>query len=162
LHTPRLTRIALAGGLASALLPAGCGGAAVDRGGFTAKERELAQARLDTLRQTAIPGALLQITTVTRKLPDVCRIHFAPASPKTFKLFLFWAPTDPLNKSATYTWFEATLRDQAVYHTFHIGYAAQRLAKARVLKAHADDVFAKPTKRCQILGNGYLRLLPDT
>ena len=149
-------------GITGALLLAGCGGAAVDSGGFTAKDRKLAQARLDTLRRTSIPAALLQITTVARTLPDVCRIHFAPADPKTFKLFLFWAPSDPLDKNATYTWFEATLRDEAVFHSFHIGYAEQKLPRKRVLRAHADDVFAKPSKRCQILANGYLRLLPDS
>ncbi len=37
----------------------------------------------------------------------------------------------------------------------------QRLKNARVLLAHAGDVFTKPTARCQVLMNGYLKLLPN-
>jgi hypothetical protein len=159
-HSARLTPLALIAVVGASAL-AGCGGSSVDRDGFTAGDRKLAQERLDELHQTSIPGALLEITSTVRRIPEVCRIHVASANakPKTFRLFLFWAPNDPLDKSATYTWFEATLREASALDTFHIGYAAQQLPKAQVLKAHAGGAFSKPTKKCQVLASGYLRLL---
>jgi hypothetical protein len=140
---------------------AGCGGGGTDADGFSAGDRKAAQARLDQLRQTSIPTALVQITGVARKVPEVCRVHLADPGSETFKLFLFWAPDDPRDKSATYTWFEATLREASELDKFHIGYEDQTVPKAQVLKAHSGPVFAKPSKRCQVLMNGHLRLLDE-
>jgi hypothetical protein len=38
---------------------------------------------------------------------------------------------------------------------------AQDKKNQEVLMAHAGNVFEKPTSKCQVLMNGYLRLLPN-
>src|SRR5439155_25064382 len=96
--------------------------AQVDRGGFTASDRKVAQAVLDGLRETSIPTALLSLSTTAAAVPAVCRLHLESANPRTFKLFLFWVPKNAKAMRTTYTWFEATLREHLLEDTFHIGH----------------------------------------
>jgi hypothetical protein len=150
--------------VASAVALAGCGSAKADRDGFTAGDRKAAQAALDTLRQTSIPVALVSFTATARTAPAVCRIHLNSTTPRTFKLFLFWEPfiNPEVTKEAikaTYTWFDATIGQQVLQDTFSLGHAKPHVSKAQVLKEHVGSAFAKPSKRCQVLANGYLSLV---
>src|SRR5437868_2136550 len=104
----RPLRVTLVGMAAAAAL-AGCGGAQVDPGGFTAGDRKHAQAVLDTLANTSIPTTLVSITNTGGIAPAECKIHLQSANPATFKLFLFWTPYDPQHTGNTYTWLEATI-----------------------------------------------------
>jgi hypothetical protein len=151
--------------LATTMSLAGCGsGSQVDGSGFTASDRKLAQADLDSLRQTSIPTAFVSITATARTAPAVCRIHLNSTKPKTFKLFLFWVPFSNLavTKEAiktTYTWFDATIGQDVRQDVFHIGHAKPDAPKGRVLKSHAGTAFARPSKPCEVLDTGYLRLV---
>jgi hypothetical protein len=149
-------------GVATTVVLAGCGSgsAQVDRGGFTASDRKVAQAVLDTLRQTNIPTTLAVLTTAAATAPAVCKMHLVSAKPRTFKLFIFWIPSS-LSPGATYTWLEATIGQQVLQDTFHIGHSDANAPKAQVLKSHSGDAFSKPVEECQLLINGYLRLLAD-
>jgi hypothetical protein len=152
--------------VASAAVLAGCGSAGIDPDGFTAGDRKAAQAALDTLRQTSIPTALVSATATARAAPAVCRLHLNSTTPRTFRLFLFWAP--PIKPEvtkeaikATYTWFDATIGREVLQDTFRLGHSKPQVRRAQVLKEHAGPAFSKPSKRCQVLENGYLRLLLD-
>lgn len=157
---------------------AACGGRAVDSQGFTAAERNDAQLALDGLRASNIPTQLLKLTTVAGSIPT-CRVHLASTSPSTFDVYLFWTPYD---RGYTYAWLTMTLGESAAKDRFHLGTApvsksaaagsaapaarlvgksaSERRQDHQALLAHAGNVFAKPAGRCQLLMNGYLRLLP--
>jgi hypothetical protein len=151
-------RVALVG-VASVLMLAGCGNSAqLDRGGFTASDRKVAQAVLAGLGETSIPTALLAFTTTAAAAPAVCRVHLESTNPRTFKLFLFWIPNNAKAMGTAYTWFEATLREGVLQDTFHVGHSDGTAAKAQVLKSHSGDAFSKPVEECQVLMNGHLRL----
>ncbi len=167
-------RSVLALALATAVL-AGCGGVRVDSGGFTTADRSAAQMALDVLRPSNIPLQLVNLTLVAGSIP-VCRLHLQSRSPSTFRVYLFWTP---YNRLHTYTWLTMTLGPEASRDRFHLGTAPgmanaagaavvtsptaeQRRLDREVLIAHAGNVFAKPAARCQLLMNGYLRLLPAT
>jgi len=136
-----------------------CGSSAeVDEGGFTASDREVAQAILDGLQKTSIPTALVSLTTTAAAAPAVCRLHLESANPRTFRLFLFWVPKDAKAMGTAYSWFEATLRERVLQDSFHIGHSDGTRSKSKVLKSHVGDAFAKPVEQCEVLQNGYLRL----
>jgi hypothetical protein len=148
--------------VASVLMLVGCGnGPQVDRGGFTAGDREAARTVLDGLRRTSIPTALLSLSTTAAAVPAICRLRLASTNPRTFKLFLFWIPKNARAMQTTYTWLEATLREQVLQDSFHIGHSDGTAPKAKVLKAHSGDAFSKPVEQCEVLANGYLRLTVD-
>jgi hypothetical protein len=145
------------------LTACGGGGGGVDRAGFTAGDRAAAQAALDSLRSTSVPTTLVQETGIAAAVPDVCQIRVQGGTPARFELFLFWTPakiSDPVLGAgdAAYTWFQATLSANTVEDTFHLGHANAKLPRTQVLNAHSGDVFSKPSARCQLLMNGYLKL----
>jgi hypothetical protein len=174
---PRAVRSGLALGVIAAVL-AGCGGQTVDREGFTTAERNDAQLALNGLQGSNIPTQILKFTVVAGSIPT-CRIHLASRSPSTFDVYLFWTPRD---RGYTYTWLTMALGEKASGDRFHLGTApvsgtaaassvnpAARLLSPsptdrkhdlQALMAHAGNVFAKPAGRCQLLMNGYLKLLP--
>jgi hypothetical protein len=139
---------------------AGCGSTA-DLGGFTRGDRAAAQSALDTLQQTSIPTTLVVLTNTAGTVPTVCRVHLESVRPRTFALFVFWRPSKRA-VGGTYTWFRATILDHVRQDTFHTGYVSRRAGEASVLKSHRGDAFAKPSEPCEILMNGYLRLLAET
>jgi hypothetical protein len=147
-----------------AVILSACGGnGGVDRGGFTASDRAAAQSALDSLEATSVPTTLVQTTGIAAAAPDVCQIRIQSRKPTTFELFLFWTPakiSDPVRGAGDpgYTWFEATLSAHVVEDTFHIGHVEAKLPRTKILRAHADSVFSKPSKPCELLTNGYLRL----
>jgi hypothetical protein len=128
---------------------------------------------LNTLRPSNIPLQLVNLTLVAGAIP-VCRVHLQSRSPRTYQVYVFWKPYD---RAHTYIWLTMTLSKNASKDRFHLGTAPgtgsagstaaappssakQRELDREVLLAHAGNVFAKPGARCQLLMNGYLKLLP--
>jgi hypothetical protein len=172
---------------------AGCGGGRgpVDSGGFTAGDREDAQAALDALRDSNIPRTLISLTGKSWKAPTTCRVHLAAGDPKRFHVYIFWVP---YFGQQSYIWLNMTLAQDATKDRFHLGteapvlpggivlpggkgiapgsldydaplsgYGPEQVRKNKeAIAAHAGDAFAKPGGNCQVLANGYLRLLPNT
>jgi hypothetical protein len=169
-------RLALAAGAAAAtagLVLTGCGGGGVDSGGLSSSDRKAAQNVLDTLQNTSIPTTLVSLTATAGLVPQACRVHLESRKPSTFKLFVFWKPYVPpgyapaTNAGAddvqqqSYSWIAATIGDNVNNDTFHLGHAPSALPRAKVMASNAGNVFSKPGARCQVLQNGYLRLLPN-
>jgi hypothetical protein len=138
---------------------AGCGGAQVDSGGFTAGDRKDAEAVLETLRHTSIPTTLVSITNTGGIAPSECRIHRQSTNPRTFRLFLFWTPLDPKHTGNTYTWLEATIGKDVLQDAFRVGHSGGSSTNVQALKSRHRNVFSKPVAQCEVLMNGYLRLL---
>jgi hypothetical protein len=149
-----MARLTLAG-VASAVLAACGGGSNVDRGGFTAGDREAAQAALDSLRQTSIPSTLVTLTTTAAAAPSLCKVHVASTKPRRFRLVVFWTPWNPKDTRSTYTWLEATLGEDVLQDTFHVEHSDGNKAKPTVAE------LPRPVDQCEVLMNGYLRLRPD-
>jgi hypothetical protein len=144
--------------IASSAVLAGCGESSqVDQGGFTANERKAAQRVLDSLRVTSIPTALVTLTHTAQSAPSVCRVHLESKNPRTFTLFVFWTPFNV--EDAPYTWLAARLREHVLEDSIHVGHSDANASKAEVLRSHAGNAFAKPVETCQVLMNGYLRLV---
>jgi hypothetical protein len=116
---------------------------------------------LATLEQTSVPTTLVTLTNTAGAAPSICRVHLESTNPRRFKLFLFWVPSK-LARGATYSWFVASLGTDVVEDSFHTGYANRGARKSQVLRSHAGDVLSRPSERCEVLMNGYLRLLPAT
>jgi hypothetical protein len=146
----------------------GCGGGGPDSGGLTAGERGDAQAAMDALQHSNIPLQLVGLTTVAGLAPAACRVHLVSRDPNTFKVYVFWVP---IQRARPYSWLAMTIAKDPARDAFHLGTARLTAPKAvggrrkrvdrRAISAHAGDTFAKPGAACQVLMNGYLRLLPN-
>jgi hypothetical protein len=160
-----------------AVLLVGCGSQAVDSEGFTTQERNDAQTALDGLQKSNLPIQLVNLTLVAGAVPT-CRVHLASRNPNKFDVYLFWIP---YNRGHTYTWVTMKLAKDPTKDRFDLETAPgsisasgktaapavavgpspiQRKRDQAVLRAHAGAAFSKPAARCQLLMNGYLRLLP--
>lgn len=185
----RASVLALVALIGAAVL-AGCGNGAVDSGGLTAGDRNAAQAALNALQHSSIPHTLVNMTFASRLPPAACQVHLESRSPTTFEVYLFWVPF--IGSSYTWmdmSLTSATARD--TFHIgsavaalpggklasngryilpksrdFDTPLSAFGAAQAKrnkvVLMAHAGDVFSKPGSKCQVLSNGYLRLVPSS
>jgi hypothetical protein len=147
----------------------GCGGSGRDSGGLTAGERNDAQAAMNALQNSNIPLQLVGLTTVAGLAPAACRVHLSSHDPNTFKVYVFWVPTE---RTRPYSWLEMTITKDAGRDAFHLGTAlpvspsttgkrAQARIDRSVISAHAGDTFTKPGADCQVLMNGNLRLVPN-
>lgn len=188
-HTDRAARLTLIGIVAATAL-AGCGSAGVDSGGLTAGDRNAAQAAMDALQTSNIPIQLVDLTATAGLPPAACRVRLESRSPSTFKVYVFWIPyIGPQSYSwLDMTITEDAARDKfhlgaapavlpsgnqlangsivapplADYDTPLSKYGRRQVKiNSQVLRAHAGDVFSKPGARCQVLNNGYLRLVPN-
>jgi hypothetical protein len=162
-----MAQLALAGTAAAAVL-AGCGGSSRDAGGLTAGERKDAQLAMNALQQSNIPVQLVGLSTVAGLAPAACRVHLVSRHPSTFRVYVFWVPFD---RRRPYSWLDLTITPDRALDAFHLGTArpvdaaaSSRAARARidrgVLLAHSASTFTKPGADCQVLMNGYLKLLP--
>jgi hypothetical protein len=154
---------------AAAVTLTGCGGAARDSGGLTAAERDDAQRAMNALQDSNIPIQLVGMTTVAGLAPEACRVHLVSRRPNTFRVYVFWVPYAP---TRPYTWLDMRITKDPGNDTFHLGTAQPVIgekagrgerarADTRVLTAHAGTSFADPGADCQVLMNGYLRLVPN-
>jgi hypothetical protein len=144
--------------LSPILVASSCGGSTTDKGGFTSADRAAAQVVLDSLQQTSIPTTLVVFTNTAGTVPVACRIHLESKNPPRYTLFILWRPSMRA-VGGTYTWFRATLGRDAAQDTFASGYVPRRVRQSRVLSSQRRDAFARPNEPCEILMNGYLRLL---
>jgi len=147
----------------------GCGGTSRDSGGLTAGERDDAQRAMNALQGSNIPLQLVGMTTVAGIAPAACRVHLVSTKPNTYKVYVFWVPFEA---TRPYTWLEMRITSDSSRDTFHLetappvvrkdaGRGARARADRHVLMAHAGDSFTKPGAPCQVLMNGYLKLLPN-
>ena len=165
--------------LAATLALAGCGGGAVDSGGLTASDWNDAQSAMNLLQRSNIPTQLVNLTATIGLPPAACRVHLESTHPKTFVVYVFWVP---FVSSRAFTWMAMTIGSNTGKDAFHLGAEPvlppaaasltgsgtlvsqlgprQTARNQAVMKAHAGDAFSKPGARCQVLRNGYLRLLP--
>jgi hypothetical protein len=188
--TARRARLLLvAAAAAGVLVLAGCGGgSSVDSGGFTAAERQAAQAALDGLQDSNISLQLLAMTQWTQNLPAACRIRQVSKEPVAYEAYVFWIPW---LAEAPYVWLNMKLTGDPKTSTFDLGtaepilpggrlnqdgrtirpgsadttllerYGAQQERKSQaLLREHAGTTLQKPGADCQVLKNGALRLLP--
>jgi hypothetical protein len=149
--------------LTAAVTLAGCGNARPDQEGFTASDRKTAQAALNSLEKTSIPPTLIHVTQTAAVLPSVCQVHLETRNPTRFRLVATWVPPYVKQLAQTYTWLEVGFSKEGIAaDSFHLGNIPGDVPKAqalRALKSHYKDVFVKPSAECQILMNGYLKLL---
>jgi hypothetical protein len=175
--------------IASAAALAGCGGG-VDSGGLTAGDRSAAQAAMDALQTSNIPAQLVDLTATAGLAPAACQVHLESKDPSTFKVYVFWIPyigpqsyswlDMTITKDASLDKFHlgtaasvlpggdqlpggaAVAPAMPDYDTPLSQYGPQQAkVNERVLMAHAGNVFTKPEAKCQVLMNGYLRLMPN-
>jgi len=174
--------------LAGATLLAGCGGGGVDSGGLSLTDRNAAQEAMNALQASNIATQLVSMSTTAGLPPAACRVHLESRHPATFKVYVFWVP---FVGPSSYTWLDMTITKNSAGDKFHLGSQAATLPSGftlrgktaipiasnydplsmggvrqerknrAVLMAHAGDAFAKPGANCQVLMNGYLRLLPN-
>jgi hypothetical protein len=185
-HATRLGLVAIVG----AAVLAGCGSGAVDSGGFTAGDRNAAQGAMNALQHSSIPHTLVNMTFASRLPPAACQVHLESRNPTTFKVYLFWVPF--IGSSYTWLDMSITsVASRDTFHigsavaalpggklgpsgrsilpktrdfdTPLSAFGAQQASRNKLaLAAHGGDVFTKPGAKCQVLANGYLRLVPNS
>ena len=189
--TSRLVRSATAGLAAAALttLVAGCGGGGIDSGGLTAGGRKAAQTALTSLDGTNVSLQLLGITNSVQAPPAACHLHVVSKQTGAFRVYVFWIPwlgSEPytwldmqVGKDKSKDTFDLgtekavlpggvltsngrSVNPYSQDTTLLSRYGPAQARKSReVMRAHAGDAFTKPGANCQLLTNGYLRLVPD-
>jgi hypothetical protein len=176
-------------GVAAAAFLAGCG-SDVDSGGLSAGDRNAAQAAMDALQQSNIPRQLVNFTSTAGLAPATCRIRLESRSPHTFRVYIFWIPyvgsqsyiwldmklaedtardrfhvgtEAPVLPSGTLSPDRKTVAPGSLDYDTPLARYGPRQAERnrRVLMAHGGNVFSKPGAKCQVLQNGYLRLVPN-
>lgn len=185
-NTVRAASLALAG-LAATVTLAGCGSGGPDSGGMTINDRNAAQTALNALQTSNIPTTILNLTSTAGRIPAACNVHLLSST--TFKVYLFWVPyigpsayswldmtitKDPTQDKFHYATAPAVLPSGiglggaeapvAGYIDYDLPLAklsGQAAVNKKVLLAHAGNVYSKPDTPCQVLKNGYLRLLPN-
>ena len=176
--------------VAAAAVLAGCGSGAVDSGGLTGADRNSAQAALNALQHSSIPHTLINMTFASRLPPAACRVHLESRNPITFKVYIFWVPF--IGESYTWLDMSITsAASRDTFHIgsavaalpggtlapngrsivpktrdfdtpLSVFGAQQTRRNTLALMAHAGHVFSKPGAKCQVLTNGYLRLVPNS
>jgi hypothetical protein len=147
---------------------AGCGGGGhVDQGGFSAHDRVVAQLSLDTLEHTNIPNALISMASAADFPPAACFVHRLTTKPATFEVFVDWQPYNAYNayesKRGDYIFVDGTVSADANAAAFHVAYAASSVPALQAFALHQPkDVMTKPFEKCELLQNGYLRLVAAT
>jgi hypothetical protein len=181
-----LFRLALVG-IASAVVLAGCG-SGTDSGGLTGGDRKAAQASFDALEGSNIPMQILAETATAGQIPAACRVHLVAKD--TFKVYLFWVPYVGPSSYAWLDMTITRDASQDKFHlgtapsvlpgglgvggleapvAGYIDYdrplsklgKQQAAVNRQALLDHAGDIFTKPGAPCEVLMNGYLRLLPN-
>ena len=137
------------------LLIAGCGSAAkVDKGGFSDGDRKNATTALDTLKGTAIPETIVQLTA-TIGLPAVCRIHRSNQDSKLFNLIMAWKPLP--RTDGAYTWFTASIGSKgADPASLHLGVSPS----LKAMETHYGVAYSHPFDPCQIDAFGNVSVVP--
>jgi hypothetical protein len=179
-----------AAAVALAATLAGCGtGGGTDSGGLSVADRNAAQSAMDALHTSNIPTQLVNLTATAGLPPAACRVHLVSKNPNTYQVYVFWIPyigpqsytwinmsiTQDANQDKFHLGTAPTVLPGGVaigggneaappladYNTPLSKYGPKQDAKnQQVLMAHAGQAFQKPGGRCQVLMNGYLRLLP--
>ena len=149
------------GSVATVALLAGCGGAKVDAGGFTASQFKAAEQALTFLGQTSVYDDALKTSDTEAEVPTTCTVHLEEKKPLTFKVFLTWIPD--INATGkgnlrTYSWVEAVLGPGGLNqnYSFHAGNETSEA----LLEAQYGDAFNKPVEKCLLLQNRQFGLLP--
>jgi len=177
-------------GVVIAAALAGCGSGATDSGVFTRANRQDAQAAMNALQNSNIPFTLITVTRASLSAPATCEVHLESRNPTTFKVYLFWFPyigpasyawlSMTIDKDSSRDKFHlgttlsalpggslspngrAVLPWTKDFDVPLAQYGPEQAEKGKqVLMAHAGNVFSKPTAKCQVLTNGYLRLAPS-
>src|ERR1051326_2786045 len=144
-------------GLAATL--AGCGGGGsskVDKGGFTADERQAAQDALNALSQTAVATTAVQNVGVIG-YPQTCVVHLQARKPLTFKLFLSWASPPEANRSF-YSWLKAVIGPEGLKRDY--AFSAGNETELAALRSHIGNATARPWEPCEITNIGTFSLVP--
>ncbi len=168
---------------------AGCGSTS-ESSGLSAADRNAAQAAMNALQHTGIPRQLVEVTRAARLAPAACRVHPESGSSNTFKVYIFWVPyIGPatytwlhmsIGKDVRQDTFHLGAAEPVLpggmlsangrsvlsrtqdYDSPLSAYGSQQAREnKRVLMAHAGTVFSKPGANCEVLKNGYLRLVAD-
>lgn len=184
-------RLLLAGAAVTlaAVALAGCGGGSgKDATGYTASERQAAQAALDKLQGSNIALQLTTMTAWTQNVPSACQVRRLPGDPAAYEVYVFWIPWlaaepyvwlnmkltgDPKTSTARLGTAEPilpggrlnpdgrTIRPGSADTTLLERYGEEQARKSQeLLREHAGDAFTPPSAKCQVLRNGALRLLP--
>jgi hypothetical protein len=157
-------------GLCLATIPlvlAACGsGPSVDPGGFTADQRDAAQAALDRLGRTGIPSSLVAISIQAGQAPSTC-IVLPTAAADRFQLVIAWKPDRGAYKNVAQSVLQATIPRSASGIVSHVtsfggGGTNPRPEPPAVAAAVVRASLAKPAERCEVLENGHLRLVEAT
>jgi len=154
--------------LAIAGLLAGCGGgASVDKGGFSSSDRVTAQAALDALQKTSISGALLRLAHAADFPPTACFVHLTAQEPARFELFLYWQPYTSYNRyenaRSDYIFFDSSIGADLKSDVFHVAFNQWQTPLIDALDQNLPKaVSTKPFEKCELLENGYVRLLPSS
>ncbi len=156
---------------------------------LTAGQRNAAQAALNALQHSSIPQTLLTVTYAARLAPATCRVHLESGSSRMFDVYVFWIPyigpssytwlnmriSEDSSRDAFHlgTAISAlpggklapngrTIIPRSVDFDAPLALYGPQQAKRtkQVLAAHAGDVFSNPGAKCEVLTNGYLRLIP--
>ena len=186
----RIAAAAAAAACVVALAGCGGGGEPVDSGGLTAGDRDDVQAAMDALQDSNIPRTLINLSGKSWKAPTTCRVHLASKDPGKFEVYIFWVPyfgqqsyiwlNMTLTKDAAQDRFHLGTEPPVLpggivlpggkgiapgsldYDAPLSGYGPEQVRKNKeAIRAHAGDAFSKPGGTCQVLNNGYLRLLPN-
>jgi hypothetical protein len=183
-HAGRLTIVAIG---AAAVL-AGCGDT-TDSGGLKISDRNAAQIAMNSLQTSNIPTTILNMTSTAGQIPAACHIHMISRNPSRFKVYIFWIPyVGPssyswldmtITKDANQDTFHLATAPSVLPGGLGLGGLAppvpgyneydlplsklsgQAAINKKVLMQHAGNVFSKPDAPCQVLKNGFLRLLPN-
>jgi hypothetical protein len=146
--------------IAGTAVLAGCGGG-VDSGGLSVADRNAAQAAMLALQGSNISMQLSQQTAVAGLAPAACRVHLVSRKPKTFKVFVFWAPyVGP----SSYTWIDMTLVKDPRQDKFHLGTAGAiaggglQLPGGRIVAPALQD-YELPLKK--EYGNQYAKVIEN-
>jgi hypothetical protein len=171
-------------------LLAGCG-SGVDSGGFSSSDRAAAQTAMTDLQSSSIPVLLVDESATAGRAPAACEVHRQSTSPDTFQIYVFWIPfigpqsyawvTMTVGSDSSRDTFHlgtapallpggaqqangaAVIPPLADYDTPLADYGSRQAAISRhMLSEHAGNAFARPTAKCEVLMNGYLRLKPGS
>lgn len=145
---------------------------------------------MNALQHSSIPHTLVNMTFASRLPPAACQVHLESRNPTAFKVYIFWVPF--IGASYTWLDMSIThdaSRDKfhigsAVaalpggklgpsgrsilpktrdFDTPLSAFGAQQVKRNKAaIAAHAGDIFSKPAAKCQILANGYLRLVASS
>ena len=141
-----------------------CGSkSSVDKGGFTAAQRQSAQTALDLAARTAITRNVLNLSFQTGQAPNGCSVLPQSGSDETFHLFMSWDPTRPAYRSMPHSVLEATISvKSAASDTFHVtsfGGQGGKPEPPEIKASIARVALTRPAEQCQVLQDGRLQLV---